>query len=192
MYMRSALSIIKPHLKSLLTEAAWTQQLVNQGPTLSISEDIPPPWGQSRHPSMPGDPPHGASSLSNSDQHVEGSLETIKVAEGLGNESLESSQTVDEALKGLLRLGWLMLCQARLAEAWHASLGHAQQALLTCSFEVSVVDISGSADFGICSGGRIYCLPLYGSSQSFWPQRCVQLQYHIQTPHTSKKRLMRD
>lgn len=152
--MRSALSIMKPHLKPLLSEASWTQQLVDQGPTLSINEDTPPPWGQVRPPPMPGHAPHGASTLSDSDQHVEGSPETITLAERLGDESLESSQTVDESLKGLFRLGWLVLCQARLAEAWHACLRHAQQALRTSSFEVSAVDNCWSAGtgFDFCLG----------------------------------------
>ena len=200
--MRSALSIIEPHLKPLLTEGSWIQQLVDQGPTLSINEDTPPPWGQARHPSMPGHPPRGPSTLSDSDQHTEGSPETITLTEGLEDESQKSSQTVDEALKGLMRLGWLLLCQARLAEAWHTTLRHSQQALRTSSFEVSAVDICWSAGTGvgicldwaawyiiwlliklmskgvvfsflsICSGGNMYCLLLYGLSKALATVLC--------------------
>ena len=80
---------------------------------------------------------------SDSDQHTEGSAESVKTAEELGVDNLELSETVNEPLRGLIRLGWLKLCQARLAKAWQANLRHAQRALMTCTFEVSTVDIAG-------------------------------------------------
>ena len=136
-YLRSILSILKPHLGLLAVDADWNQQLVNDGPSLSMSEDAPPPWDLPTHPFPTGSPCHFSSTPKDSKQHADNGLGTNPAGESLAAEGLDMSQTASEALKGIIRLGWLLLCRARLSRAWRAILKHTQQALMTGSFEVS-------------------------------------------------------
>ena len=136
-YLRSLLSVLTPHLGPLVADAHWTQQLVDDGPSLSLREDAPPPWGLPTHPFPTGSPRHFSSTPEVSKQHADNSLGTKQAGESQGAEGLDMSQTASEALKGMIRLGWLLLCRARLSRAWQANLKHTQQALMTGSFEVS-------------------------------------------------------
>ncbi len=136
-YLRGILSILKPHLGLLAADAHWTQLLMDDGPRLSMSEDAPPPWGLPTHPSPIRSPRHFSSSPEDSKQHADNGLGTNQAGESQGAEGLDMSQTASEALKGMIRLGWLLLCRARLSRAWRANLKHTQQALMAGSFEVS-------------------------------------------------------
>ncbi len=136
-YLRGILSVLTPHLGLLAADAHWTQQLVDDGPSLSISEDAPAPWGLPTHPFPTRSPRHFSSTTEASKQHADNGLGTNQAGESQGAEGLDMSQTVSEALKGMIRLGWLLLCRARLSRAWRANLKHTQQAMMTGSFEVS-------------------------------------------------------
>ncbi|DBA81543.1 TPA: hypothetical protein ACH3X1_007317 [Trebouxia sp. C0004] len=136
-YLRGILSVFKPQLGLLIAEAHWNQQLVDDGPSLSTSEDAPPPWGLPTHPFPITSSLHFSSTPEDSKQHADNGLETNQAWESQGVESLDMSQTASEALKGMIKLGWLLLCRARLSRAWQANLKHTQQALMTGSFEVS-------------------------------------------------------
>jgi len=111
---------------------------VGDGPSLSMSEDATPPWGLPIHPFPTGSSRPFSSTSEDSKQHADSGLGTDRTGEeSQGAEGLDMSQTVSEALKGMIRLGWLLLCQARLSRACRANLKHTQQALMTGSFEVS-------------------------------------------------------
>lgn len=149
-YLRSILSVLKPHLGLLAADAAhWNQQLVDDGPSLSISEDAAAPWGLPTHPFPTRSPLPFSSTPEDSKQHADNGLGTNQAGESWGAEGLDMSQTASEALKGMIRLGWLLLCRARLSTAWQGNLKHTQQALMTGSFEVS----SWSAEVSITEIG---------------------------------------
>ncbi|KAL0051080.1 hypothetical protein WJX82_001507 [Trebouxia sp. C0006] len=145
-YLRGIISILKPHLGLLAADAQWTQQLVDDGPSLSMSDDAPPHWGLPTHPFPTGSPLHFSSTPEDSKQHADNGLGTNQAGESQGVEGLDMSQTSSEALKGMIRLGWLLLCRARLSRAWRANLKHTQQALMTGSFEVSAQEQACAED----------------------------------------------
>ena len=130
------LSVLTPHMGLLAADAHWTQQLVNEGPSLSMSEDAPPPWGLPTHSSPTRSPRHFSSSPQDSKQHADNGLGANQAGGSQGAEGLDMSQTASEAMKGMIRLGWLLLCRARLSRAWQSDLKHTQQAMMTGSFEV--------------------------------------------------------
>ena len=140
-YLRGTLSVLMPHLRLLAADAHWTQQLVNDGPSLSMSDDAPPPWGLPTHPIPSRSPRHFSSTTEASKQNADSGLGTDRAGEesqgAEGVDMSQMSQLASEALKGVIRLGWLLLCRARLSRAWRANLKHTQQALMTGSFEVS-------------------------------------------------------
>ena len=135
-YLRSTFSVLKPHLGLLAADAHWHQQLVDDGPDLSMDEDALPPWSLPSHPSPVASPLHFSSSPEDSKQLTDNGLGTNQAGVSQGAEGLDMSQAASEALKGIIRLGWLLLCRARLSRAWRGNLKHTQQALMAGRFEV--------------------------------------------------------
>ncbi|KAL0026054.1 hypothetical protein WJX79_005633 [Trebouxia sp. C0005] len=145
-YLRSTFSVLKPHLGLLAADAHWHQQLVDDGPDLSMDEDALPPWSLPSHPSPVASPLHFSSSPEDSKQLTDNGLGTNQAGVSQGAEGLDMSQAASEALKGIIRLGWLLLCRARLSRAWRGNLKHTQQALMAGSFEVSAKEQACAED----------------------------------------------
>lgn len=135
-YLRGVLSMIKPHLGSLLAKGSWAVHLLDHGPMLSISEDSPPPWGMLSTPANPGSTPQRPLSPGSKDEYPYSNAKNSEQHHGSRGQGLEPSQLAAEALDGVVRLGWLLTCRARLTRAWRATLSQGQQALMTSSFEV--------------------------------------------------------
>lgn len=131
-YLRSALSIIKPHLGPLLAKASWGQQLAAQTPGGL-------PRNPSTHDSTPHHSPsqHRSSSPKSNEHNYHTGSGGKEVAGVYMAQGAEPTQTAVGALKGVFQLGWLLLCRTQLTKAWQANFGHAQLALETGSSGVS-------------------------------------------------------
>lgn len=124
-YLRSALSIIKPHLQPLAAQPTWGQQLAANSPALSTEEDSVSPWVWAHPPSPPQEP---------------------LLAQGNGQQGCSSTNlppiqlgvtaTAKLAMEGIVRLSWILLCRDQLTMAWTANMECAQNALLTRNSEV--------------------------------------------------------
>ena len=124
-YLQSVLSIIKPHLQPVAAQPTWGQQLAANSPALSIEEDSLSPWVWAQPPSPPQE-----RLLAQGKSH-QGCSSTRLPQIQLGVTAMAS-----QAVEGILKLSWLLLCRGQLTEAWAANMESAQNALLTRNSEV--------------------------------------------------------